>query len=306
LKSERWGRLSVGRQSQATDDVWVDVSGAGSIVAANLVDFDGQNFQLVPKGTSSRAKARWGDIANCYTIGVGIFADCSGDRTNSVRYNTPTIAGFMLSASGGEDYFYDVALRHNYDNATWTTAFGTGMTWNHATRINTITPSTLFQVSFAALHKPTGLFGSVYYGHENPEGNYKDTDQLYVKGGIRASLNPLGSTVFYGEYGRDNDMFSGLLGGAVFSGVTDICDGFDGTGGKIDSACSTASSVAATGSTFQRFGFGVVQEIDAASMAVWLKYKNYSADVDFVADGVSESEDMRDLHLFALGAAVFF
>ncbi|RUP08845.1 porin [Hyphomicrobium sp.] len=306
IKSERWGRVSVGRQSQATDDVWVDVSGAGSIFAANLVDFDGQNFQLVPEGTKTRAKARWGDLATCYTTGVGIFADCGGDRTNNIRYDTPTLGGFMFSTSYGEAYYYDFALRHNYDGPTWTTAFGVGFQRNHAARINVITPDYFGQVSFAALHKPTGLFGSVYYGHESPEGGYKDTDELYLKAGIRAKLNPLGATVFYGEYGRDNDLFSGLLGGAVFSGVTDVCDGFAGTGGKIDNACSTSTSVKATGSTFDRFGFGVVQELDAASAAFWLKYKNYGADVDFVADGVRGNEDMRHLHIFALGGAVFF
>ncbi|WP_139247741.1 porin [Hyphomicrobium sp. CS1GBMeth3] len=305
LKSERLGRISVGRQSQASDDTWVDVSGAGSIFAANLVIFDGQNFQLVPKGTKTRAKARWGDIGNCYTTGVGIFADCGGDRTNSVRYDTPTIYGFVGSTSWGQDDFWDVALRHSGEFGAFKTAFGISYQENTDTRINTITDAGIFQVSFAALHTPSGLFGSVYYGHETPDG-FKDTDQLYLKAGIRANLNALGATVFYGEYGRGTDMFSGLEGGAVFSGVTDICDGFAGTGGKIDTACGVAASVEASGSTFERFGFGVVQEIDAASMAIWLKYKNYGGEVDFVADGGRGTEDLEDLHLYALGAAIFF
>ncbi len=304
LKSERLGRISVGRQSQASDDTWVDVSGAGSIFAANLVIFDGQNFQLVPEGTGQRAKARWGDIGNCYTLGVGIFADCGGDRTNSVRYDTPTIGGFVASTSWGEDDFWDVALRHSGEFGAFKTAFGASYQENFSTRTNAITDTGIFQVSFAALHNPTGLFASIYYGHEDPDG-FKDTDQLYVKAGIRASLNSLGATVFYGEYGRGTDMFSGLVGGAVFSGVTDICDGFAGTGGKIDTACG-GGAVEATGSTFERFGFGVVQELDAASMAIWLKYKNYGGDVDFVSGGVKDTEDLEDLHLYALGAAIFF
>ncbi len=306
LKSERLGRLSVGRQSQASDDTWVDLSGAGSIFAANLVIFDGQNFNLVPEGTSTRAKARWGDIATCYTVGVGIFADCGGDRTNSVRYDTPTWNGFVASTSWGEDDFWDVALRHAGEFGSFKTALGISYQNNTSGRINAITDSELWQVNFAFLHSPTGIFGSVHYGQESPDG-FKDTEQLYLKAGVRASLNPLGATVFYGEYGQDNDMFSGLLGGAVFSGTTDICDGFAGTGGKIDDACVlNAGAVDATGSTFRRFGFGVVQEIDAASMALWLKYKNYSAEVDFSAGGASDSEDMEDLHVYAFGGVVFF
>ena len=305
IKSERLGRLSVGRQSHAADDTWVDVSGAGSIFAANLVTFDGQNFGLVPKGSNARGKATWGDIGNCYTIGVGIFADCAGDRTNSVRYDTPTFAGFVASTSWGQDDFWDVALRHSGEFAGFKTAFGISYHENSDLRINAITDTQIFQVSFAALHTPTGLFGSVYYGHESPDG-FQDTEQLYLKAGIRANLNPLGATVFYGEYGRGVDMFSGLIGGATFSGTTDICDGFAGTGGNIDTACGGGATVDATGSTFERFGFGVVQELDAASMAIWLKYKNYSGEVDFVANGVAGSEDLEDLHIYALGAAVFF
>ena len=305
LKSERLGRVSVGRQSQASDDTWVDLSGAGSIFAANLVIFDGQNFQLIPDGTGTRAKARWGDIATCYTVGVGIFADCGGDRTNSVRYDTPTWNGFVLSTSWGEDDFWDVALRHSGQFGSFKTATGISYQDNTSKRINTTTDSELFQINFAVLHEPTGLFGSVHWGHETPEGA-KETNQLYLKAGVRAGLNSLGKTVFYGEYGQDDDMFSGLTGGAVFSEVTDICDGFAGTGGNIDTACGTATSVDPTGSTFRRFGFGVVQESDAASMAIWLKYKNYSADLDFTADGVKGKEDFEDLHIYALGAAVFF
>lgn len=305
IKSERLGRVSVGRQSHASDDTWVDLSGAGSIFAANLVIFDGQNFNLVPEGTGTRAKARWGDIATCYTVGVGIFADCGGDRTNSVRYDTPTWQGFVLSTSWGQDDFWDVALRHSGEFGSFKTALGIAYQNNQDKRINTTTDSELWQANFAFLHTPTGIFGSVHYGHEVPDGA-KNTDQLYLKAGIRANLNTLGATVFYGEYGRDSDMFSGLTGGAVFSGVTDICDGFAGTGGNIDSACSTAASVEATGSEFRRFGFGVVQEIDAASMALWLKYKNYGGDVDFSADGASGKEDLEHLHVYAFGAAVFF
>jgi predicted porin len=305
IKSERLGRVSVGRQSQASDDTWVDLSGAGSIFAANLVIFDGQNFNLVPEGTHKRAKARWGDIGTCYTTGVGIFGDCGGDRTNSVRYDTPTWNGFVLSTSWGEDDFWDVALRHNGQFGAFKTALGISYQDNMSKRINAITDSELLQGNFAVLHEPTGLFASIHYGHEEPVGA-KETDQLYVKAGIRAGLNSLGKTVFYGEYGQDKDMFSGLTGGAVFSGVTNVCDGFAGTGGSIDTACGGGAVVKATGSTFDRYGFGVVQEIDAASMAIWLKYKNYSSDIDFTANGVGGKQDLEDLHIYALGAAVFF
>lgn len=301
LKSSRLGRISVGQQSQASDDVWVDLSGAGSIFAANLVIFDGASFALVPEGTSNRSGAAWTGVGHCYSVGAGIFGDCFGGRTNSVRYDTPTWNGFVLSTSWGEDDFWDVALRHSGEFGDIKTAFGAAFTSSTDYPAGfAYSESDLWQVNFAMLHTPTGLFGSVHYGQENTNGTQPDTTQLYLKGGVRAKLNPLGSTVFYGEYGRDSDMFGG---------IASACGAFDGTGANIDANCANAAdaSVAITGSEFNRWGLGVVQEIDAASMAVWLKYKNYDAEVDFTAaGGVTGTEEFEDLHIFAFGGAVFF
>lgn len=301
LKSKRLGRVSIGQQSQAGDDVWVDLSGAGSIFAANLVIFDGASFALVPEGTSNRSGAAWTNLGHCYSVGAGIFGDCNGDRTNSVRYDTPTWNGFMLSTSWGEDDFWDIALRHTGTFGDFKTAFGTSFHTNNDERAGggAVQDADAFQVNFAFLHQPTGLFGSVHWGQEYPEGDVPDTMQLYLKGGVRAKLNPLGATVFYGEYGRDNDMFGG---------IASACGAFDGTGANIDARCANAAdaSVNITGSEFTRWGLGVVQEVDAASMAMWLKYKNYDSSVDFQQGAVSGTEDFEELHIFAFGGAVFF
>lgn len=300
IKSERLGRLSIGQQSQATDDVWVDLSGAGSIFAANLVTFDGASFNLVPEGTSNRSGLVWRSVSHCNLTGVGIFADCGGDRTNSVRYDTPTFQGFVLSTSWGEDDFADVALRHSGEFGAFKTAFGAGYTTNNDNRVGATINTDMWQVNFAVLHNPTGLFGSVHYGHEMPKGNIQpDSDQLYLKAGVRAKLVQLGATVFYGEYGRDSDMFGG---------VGNVCAGLDGAGGAVDAACAgpADATVRVTGSEMNRWGLGVVQEIDAASMAVWLKYKNYDAEIDFAAPAARGTQDFEELQIFAFGGAVFF
>ncbi len=39
-------------------------------------------------------------------------SDCNGLPTNAVRYDSPTFAGFSVSASWGEDDFWDVAARY--------------------------------------------------------------------------------------------------------------------------------------------------------------------------------------------------
>ena len=79
---------------------------------------------------------------------------------------------------------------------------------------------------------------------DKPEGN-----QWYVKAGIRQRWTPLGHTIFYGEYGRNNDRMSSQ---AFLAGVTNT--------------------------ELRQYGVGVVQEIDAAAMSVWLGWRHYNAD----------------------------
>lgn len=279
IKSERLGRLRIGRQSHASDDNWVDVSGAGSIFAANLVTFDGNSFALIAKGSGVRSNVTWGSVGWCHTVGLGIYADCGGDRTNSVRYDTPTLAGFVLSTSWGEDDFWDVAIRHNGTFGDFTTAFAAAYQWNDDNRFGTALETDFYQVNFAFIHNPTGIFGSVHYGQEDVNvAGVQDTKHLYIKGGVKASLNSWGKTVFYGEYGLNEDAY-------------------DQNG---DYALLGAGAV--LGTEFTRYGVGVVQEIDAASMAIWAKWKHYEAELDFAA-GTVETED---LDIFAVGGAIFF
>jgi hypothetical protein len=107
-----------------------------------------------------------------------------------------------------------------------------------------------------AEHVPTGLFIYGAYGHLDPNlANVDSNNTYYIKGGIRQHWNPLGHTVLYGEYLRaENNNSSGLVD------VTDPLTTFTGE------------------SDVKVWGLGVVQEIDAAAMSVWVKYRHLSAD----------------------------
>lgn len=59
-------------------------------------------------------------------------------------------------------------------------------------------------------------------------------------------------------------------------------------------------NVATTGSEVDVWGLGVVQEIDAAAMSVWLKYRNADATLD--APGVSAD----DFQYVGVGAIINF
>ena len=73
----------------------------------------------------------------------------------------------------------------------------------------------------------------------------------YLKAGIRTRLSSLGHTVFYGEYAENEDRFiSQAFDAGVRSSELSFC------------------------------GVGVVQEIDAAAMSVWLAYRHVEMDIN--------------------------
>ena len=103
VKSDHLGKVSVGLQSQASDNTAILVDGSGSLVPANWVAFDYRAFHL-SDGTIYGAAA-------CATMG-GAVGDCNGSPQNVIRYNSPTFGGFSVSASWGEDDMWDVAARY--------------------------------------------------------------------------------------------------------------------------------------------------------------------------------------------------
>jgi hypothetical protein len=110
IKSDTLGKVSVGRQSQASDNTAILVDGSGSLVPANWVMFDNADFLLRTNGAFSGGT--WGDLGFCHHIGLGIGGDCNGVTEDVVRYDSPTFGGFSVSASWGEDDMWDVAARY--------------------------------------------------------------------------------------------------------------------------------------------------------------------------------------------------
>jgi hypothetical protein len=144
-----------------------------------------------------------------------------------------------------------------------------------------------------------------------------------VKPFWRKLWSPLGATTLFGEYGQYNDQFNAGAGG--------LCNAFDGSfGTNIDHFCNSfsqtnssfteAADVFVTGSEVQRWGLGVVQEIDSAAMHVYARWQHQDIDLDLV--GITATEDLTtgdftfDKHhvgqsfdswdLFQVGGIIFF
>ncbi len=293
LRSRTLGQISIGRLSQASDNTALLVDSSGTLLQANWILYEGAGFfansngvrQALPNGNT----LRYSDAAYCHHIGLGIGGDCNGQPTNAVRYDTPSIAGFSVSASWGEDDFWDVALRYATEVGGF--RFAVAGAYSQNTDENTRPTiaagggldSSFTQVGAYLQHLPTGLFVYGAYGHEQNNFNYllpnaglvaaPDSDQFYVKAGIRSRITPIGNTILYGEYGKHYDQISDNLLDAGFSS-----------------------------SELNRWGVGVVQEIDNAAMSLWLKYRNIEGDVS----GAPGTTNLDDIDFVVFGGLIAF
>jgi hypothetical protein len=282
IKSETLGKVGVGLQSMVSDNLAILVDGSGSLVPANWVSFDVGGFSYINKATRlPSATSIIGQSCN----GGG---DCYGVPVNSVRYDSPTFAGFSFSTAWGEDDVWDIGLRYagevhgfklaaaiGYGEVTSGNVFPQGdLTGLGAFDASLFQPDSQYtQVGAYAQHIATGLFLLVNYGNldigtaNGAVTDPRNSETWYFKGGIRAKWHPLGATVLYGEYDHNED------------------------GARTDSSSKW-------------WGLGAVQEIDSAAMSLWLSYRQFSAD-----DGLTDAgghENLEDFDMVKFGALINF
>ncbi|HMN36479.1 MAG TPA: porin [Hyphomicrobium sp.] len=285
IQSDTLGKLSVGKQSLAADNAALGTDFSGTLFPANGVTFDGGALAINVNGAFTGA--RWMNVAFwCEHAGVGIGNDCAGGRLNGVRYDTPTFAGFTLGASWGEDDYWDIALRYSGEFSGFKLAFATAYSESTdpdilGTGANT-NDNQYFQIGGMVKHLASGLWVHGTFGKnfiDNTPGNHgpqPDITGWYLKAGWTTKFSSLGNTHFYGEYGRNEDAFEfnqTIFGQRVVSSDAD------------------------------RFGLGVVQEIDAAAMSLWAKWRHHELDGTLV-NGASFEAD--DVDMFLAGAVIFY
>ncbi|MDX2258168.1 MAG: porin [Hyphomicrobiaceae bacterium] len=302
LKSNHYGRFSVGQQSSAADNQAIIVDGSGSLVQANYVLYDVQGFFVNRNG--ARTALTWGQLANCHPVTVAVAADCDGYPSNVIRYDTPTFGGFAASASWGEDDVWAVSGRYagSFGDVKVAAAIAyvqstdegapnaSGL--NGAALGNGGLDASHLQVGAFVMHSPTGLFLYGAYGYEDPEVTASlrgagranpDGENYYIKAGLRRQFFPIGHSVLYGEYGRNDD--------------------------KIFSAAFDAGI---SSSELDQYGIGFVQEIDAAAMSIWLSWRHYEADVTCNGAGCAGAglgqgnNGLDDMDIVKFGALINF
>ena len=205
-------------------------------------------------------------IGNDFTVGGGPFdAVATGtyefERNNMVRYTTPVIGGFTADASWGEDDRADVSLRYAGELSGFRVAAGIG----YGVEDDELAGDrTIFGGSASVLHVSSGLFLTGIYSKRTTEFIAGDPEERMwgLRAGISKNWFGIGNTVLYGEYNDwDNELENNKA---------------------------------------QIWGLGVVQNVDAAALELYLAYKNLSVD-DPQVGAINE-----DAHLVISGARIRF
>jgi predicted porin len=264
IKSDHLGKLSVGKQSTASDNTAILVDGSGSLVPANYVPFDYGGFHL-------RDDA---GVIDPGTLIAGTFKhiDANGLPYNAIRYDSPTFAGFSVSASWGEDDVWDVAARYagewNGIKLAVAAAYFEDTDDQGGVVTNAAAGTNHFQIGAYVEHVPTGLWLYGAYGdYDNDIQAVDEAQTWYVKAGLRERWTPLGHTVLYGEYLDGDQEAAGIDAGNQ-----------------------------------ELWGLGIVQEIDAAAMSMWVSYRNIEVD----NDAVGAAHRSLDFQYVKAGALINF
>lgn len=186
LKSDRYGTLKVGQTGHATYLItWMDTSGTG-IISRDSKHLVGFSLQWRNSATNALSGTLFGNTHTSLWEGRG----------DVVRYDSPTIGGFKLSAAWGEDDVGDVALRFGRKLGNFKVVAGIG----YADSTDTANEYETVSGSFGAFHIPTGLNIHFAAGDRDVTGSALDRTYWYVKGGLKRKYNSWGATAISVDY----------------------------------------------------------------------------------------------------------
>lgn len=189
------GTFWAGQGSMATDSITeIDLSRTDVAAYSSIPDVGGAfKFRQTDGILSSVA------VKDAYS-------NLDGNRQMRLRYDTPTMAGLVLSAAAGRDVldedddntYYDAALRWNRETGALTLASGIGVNWVEAPAGED--SSRYVSGSVSALHRATGLNATLAGGTNIGA----DGDFWYGKLGLIRSPFKVGPTAVSVDYGYGN------------------------------------------------------------------------------------------------------
>jgi hypothetical protein len=248
IDNEKLGRISVGQQSPATDDITIINLGAKMSDAA--LHYSNSFGLRLDVASGLMTDLHWAHLAH----------NVDSLRGDFVRYDSPALRGFVLSAAVGEDDVWDVALRYQGEWNSIRLATGVGYMDAQELDLEDV------RGSASVMHMPTGLYLSAAGGLRDDQsrvlGDGDGSHFYFGQLGIRRQVLPFGDTTLYGEFGNYQDYTVGRLLQA------DI-----GSGGQFTNWGQI------TDTAVQRWGVGIEQTLDKAATVLYAQYHHYQADI---------------------------
>jgi len=242
IASRDGGRVSVGYQSPATDDITLINLGsqindaAVHLNSAFRIRLDLLNPPIVTALT-------WGQIAH----------NVDSFRGNFIRYDTPMLGGFLLSGAWNDDV-WDAALRYHKGGGGFRFAAGAGYMRDDARRFEDV------RGSASLIHDMTGLYASVAGGWRDAAQsvpvNADESRFYYVQLGISRQWLASGKTTLYADHG----VYKNYNVGEILSINPDQLAVPWGT--LVDTEV-------------RRWGFGIEQAVDAANLLLYAQTHFY-------------------------------
>jgi hypothetical protein len=214
-------------------------------------------------GISTAAHFSPGLVGGAFFIGGGF-------RLRDSR----NIGGFVGQATWGEDDVWSASLRYAGEHGGFRLAAGIGYQAQDQSPTQVIQLDTgarnidnEWSGSLALMHVASGLFLQGHYA-ESEFFNGEEAQFWMIQGGITKNWIGIGNTSFYGEYGNAEDF--------IKSGPAGVVAGLPLASSDVDF-----------------YGIGVVQQIDAAAMEVFLGWRRFEGDgSDGVGGTISNELDL--------------
>jgi predicted porin len=298
LKSKDFGKLTVGLDGTATYHLLDDADGVNT---RNYSDAQAaavaQGAFFLRSNVAGVNALRWSDILR----GVDNGTEGQNGRRNIVRYDSPTILGFVLTASWGEDDQAGVSLTYKEKWGDFNILAKGG--WEQSTDEN-LTGCAPFSATGATRedcewwggaatvqHAPTGLYVYGGFGQTIDHGvnlmaqtnavSADDTSSMwFIQGGIEQKWLPLGKTTLFGEYRHDD------------------------LGSRADKSFGTGQGAGYVHNGDINFwAAGVVQNVENAAMDLYVIYRHADGDL---TNSVGTTADLDAFDMVITGARIQF
>lgn len=287
LKHSTLGKLTVGLEGEATYHLLDSANATNTMLFANAESpaVALGAFRLRTGGELSAL--RWTDIMR----GGNNSTPGQGGRRNIVRYDSPTNAGFTLTASWGEDDLWSGALRYAGQAGDFKLLANAGYANNTDENMQLCHVSPVQQdcawwgAAATVMHVPTGLYMYGGFGAQEDETRgesfpaldvEKDDRIWFVQTGIERKFWALGKSTVFAQYRHDD------------------------AGSNPD---RTIAGSFIRASDIDHWSAGVVQNIETADMDLYVTYDHASAEV---TNGAGITVDVDDFSVVQAGAMIKF